>query len=316
MTVLCGGVPDTLTSAPPPQGAGTGSGAGTRLDNTMNKSDRILDERVRGIKVKAKFNNTWADDRVLVSKDGEILCDDEGNPLTLKEMSKSWYCEAGGRNNAKAITRRLQLAHGHPADVKRYRPKFVTLTFADVVESWEAERAIQKFTDNLRKYAKRHGGDTLAYFWSAEVQKRGALHYHVLILGLPYLPKELVKVWWPYGFVDVRAVDDIGRAFKYLAKYCWKWGKLASEPDSLPDWWFFFSVFSKRRYGFSRWFTLPPLQRIPRWLREFFEDQGIEECLLKAKRAVGGGWLLLLERPGMQVELHFPSPYRIWARGA
>lgn len=288
-------------SAPPPPPTVEIS---SRLDNIQNKSDKFwsdVSDAVLDARTKARGNLTWLRSRVMVNSDtGELVTDKEGNVLPLEHMTRSWYSKKGARNNAFQIVKRLQKAHSFKCDLKVFRPKFITLTFADIVDSWKAERAIQKFLDALRHWAKRKGVKTLAYFWTSEVQGRGALHYHILVLGTPFLSKKLLESWWSYGFVDVRVVDDIGRAFKYLAKYLWKWGKIwdmleisgGDEIAALPSWWFLFSIFSKRRYGFSTWFQLPVVERVPRWVRCELDEIGFLHLLRKASRVVGGGWRL------------------------
>lgn len=284
-----------------------------------NKSDKEFWDKsiplIRDARERAKRNNAWAESHGMVNpQTGEIVSNQEGEKLTLAQMSKSWYSEQGARNSAFSIVKRMQRVNDFQCDLKKYRPKFITLTFADVFESWEKERTIQKFVDGVRHWAKRQGANQLAYCWTAEVQMkngRGALHYHILLLGLPFIPKEQLAEWWPYGFIDARAVDDLGRAFKYLAKYLWKWGKEAADPDTLPDWWFLFSVHSKRRYGFSKFFTLPPAKRVPRWLKEILQACGALDDLVKAGREQGGGWLVVVDRPNGQVPIHFDSPFQV-----
>jgi hypothetical protein len=282
-------------------------------------TDHILDARGR-----AKRNNEWAKAHMIVNEDtGEILTDKEGKPLSLMDSSRSRYNPQRARNNARHVVQRLQKMRDMPFDLE-HRPKFVTFTFADVVESWQADRAMQKCVDAIRHWAKRRGL-TLAYFWTSEVQMkngRGALHYHILLFGLPYLSKKVVRSWWPFGFVDIRAVDDIGRAFKYLAKYLWKWGKIwdtfdaVEAPDdvsNLPEWWFLFNVFGKRRFGFSKMFQLPIEKRIPSWLRENLEEMEMLDICVKASRAVGGGWHLEFndEVHNEQYAKDIASPYKI-----
>jgi hypothetical protein len=241
---------------------------------------------------------------------GEILQDQEGNPLSLSHMSKSWYSEQGAKNNAFSVVKRCKMLFDFPNDA-RFRPKFITLTFANIQESWKAEKAIQKFLNALRTWAKRQGVGMLAYFWTSEVQARGALHYHILVLGAPFIRKEQAAKWWKYGFIDMRAVDDMGRAFKYLAKYLWKWGKSAAEPDALPDWWFLFSAYEKRRYGFSKFFTLPPLDRLPRWVRDSIKEGGLTALVCKASRPAGGGWDVKFNFDGVEGVAHFASPFKV-----
>lgn len=292
--------------------------ARTRLDNMENKSEQFWERSAPYIaeaRARAKRNNEWMRARGMVNQEsGEILQDQEGETLTLEKMSKSWYLEQGARNNAFSVVKRSKKIFLHKWDVKKYRPKFITLTFADVVESWRQQDAIAKFLDNLRKWAKKQGIKTLVYFWVSEVQmknERGALHYHILVLGCPFILKATLERWWGYGFVDVEALDDVGRAVKYLLKYLWKWGKEAGEPDELPDWWFLFNVWHKRRYGFSKWFALPLAERLPRWLKNSLQDAGLLEQVVKVGRAVGGGWNVVFGFDGVEGVAHFPSPFKV-----
>lgn len=276
-----------------------------------NNADRSLAARVQSERKKKKRSNDWSASRLIVNKvTGEVLLGQDNEPLTVSDISKTWYSEQGARNNARAIVKRLKRLNDFKCDLKKYRPKFITLTFAETDDSWVIEKSVRRFLDAVRHFAKRHGVTSLAYFWSGEVQERGALHYHILILGLPFLHESQVKEWWSHGFFSIRAVDDMGRAFKYVAKYLWKWGKLAAEPDSLPDWWFYFSIFSKRRYGFSKFFTLPPLERVPRWLRNSVDEMALTELLCKASPARGGGWSVQFDfGEGAISQLHFDSPF-------
>lgn len=290
----------------------------TRLDNIINNSHSLQD-RLLNAKTKARRQAAWAKGHCFVSTEtGEIMTKQDGERLTVADVSRSWYLKSGGRNNARLIVERLKKTLLHPANVAKFRPKFVTLTFRNAVASWIAERAIQKFLNAVRTWAKREGVNSLAYFWTGEVQmknERGALHYHIVFLGLPFIPKWQWRKWWRFGFIDTRAVDDLGRVFKYLAKYLWKWGKMAEDADELPDWWYYFSrdMFSKRRYGFSNWFRLPVAKRIPGWLRDQLQkDNHLDSCV-KATRAVGGGWHLEFHdlEHGERFEFDVASTFRL-----
>ena len=292
--------------------------ADASLDNLENNSEEFWRRAKPFIERKracAKRNNEWMRSRVMLNEEtGEVLTDREGNVLSLEKMSKSWYLEQGARNNAFSVVKRAKKVFGQDWDVKRYRPKFITLTFSDVDESWRAKDALPHFLDNVRKFAKAQGSELLVYFWTAEVQmknERGALHYHILILGCPFIPLEKLRSWWKFGYLWAEALDDVGRGFRYLAKYLWKWGKEADDVENLPAWWFLFSIWHKRRYGFSQWFALPPAERIPRWLKDGLQESGLLEHLEKGGRAEGGGWLLLFNRPYGKVEMHFASPFKI-----
>lgn len=67
---------------------------------------------------------------------------------------------------------------------------------------------------------KKIGGNLRAYAWVAELQERGAVHYHVILLlnrGTA-LPKPDKAGWWTYGSTKVQTVNS---AF-YIAKYTGK----------------------------------------------------------------------------------------------
>jgi hypothetical protein len=92
----------------------------------------------------------------------------------------------------------------------------VTLTYAPKFE-WEPNH-IRAFMLSMRKLL---GDNILAYAWVAELQKRGAIHYHIMFLvpmeleigeDFPY-PDEAGL--WPYGFTRV----DIARSPFYLVTY-------------------------------------------------------------------------------------------------
>lgn len=95
----------------------------------------------------------------------------------------------------------------------------VTLTYADV-GAWESGD-IAHFIDCAKHWMQRRG-QKLVYVWVAEWQKRGALHYHVLVklpkgLTLPYPDK---RGWWKRGMSSVEWVRKSGK--RYMAKYTTK----------------------------------------------------------------------------------------------
>lgn len=122
----------------------------------------------------------------------------------------------GMRRGVKAAARAIQevaLAGG-----RRCRPWMVTLTYAEV-DGW-GRRHVSDFLDCVRKWGHRQGFD-VPYVWVAELQQRGAVHYHVL-LWLPSaisLPKPDKRGWWRHGMTQVvRARKAIGYLLKYSTK--------------------------------------------------------------------------------------------------
>ena len=103
--------------------------------------------------------------------------------------------------------------------LSEYKFIMITLTYAPE-HVWEANH-IREFMLSLKKFL---GKNLLAYAWVAELQKRGAIHYHVmvvvppdLIIGddLPY-PDEAGL--WRYGLTRV----EVARSPFYLVTYLGK----------------------------------------------------------------------------------------------
>lgn len=144
---------------------------------------------------------------------------------------------------------------------ERFGALMVTLTYEEV-DGWE-QRHISAFLDCVRKWAQRNGVPHVPYCWTAELQARGAIHYHILLF-LPsrlFLPKPDKQGWWKHGSTNVVRVkwSSVG----YIAKYATKGpGALGSLPKGariagrggLP-------VNSVEACE-ARWYALP------RWVRE------------------------------------------------
>jgi len=133
----------------------------------------------------------------------------------------------------------------------RYKPAMITLTYAPNA-SW-CRRDISNLIMNCRKYlARRFKYASFKYTWVAELQKRGVIHYHI-IMWLPKgvtLPKPDKRGWWTKGQSRIEWVKN---AVGYLAKYASK----GSEGDTFPrgariSGFGGLSEISKREYRFWR----------------------------------------------------------------
>jgi hypothetical protein len=93
------------------------------------------------------------------------------------------------------------------------------------IQAWNAGAA--KCWNRLRlMFCRTFPGARVEYFRMGELQRRGAIHYHVLIRGIPYLPQSLLSTLAAragFGPVcDVRLVHDPGYAVGYVGKYVLK----------------------------------------------------------------------------------------------
>lgn len=162
-----------------------------------------------------------------------------------------------------------QLSAAHQRAGMRYRCAMVTLTYAPDVK-WEA-RHITGYIKAVRQWLARRG-HPMRYVWVAELQQRGAIHYHVLIWlprGLT-LPKPDKRGHWPHGSTRI---EWARRPVGYLAKYA---TKLSQRAGGIPR--------GTRIYGVGGCPIHLGWWRAPGWLREI-ADRG-----MTVRQRAGGWW--------------------------
>ncbi len=132
--------------------------------------------------------------------------------------------------------------HLHGLANKGYRAPvcwFVTLTYRGV-NDWQADH-MSKAVQGFRNWCKSRGY-ACRYTWVAELQGRGAVHYH-LLAWLPHgvrMPKwdrrtvtptgRRMACWWSHGMTNTQpAKAGVG----YLMKYLSKLGELTRFPKGL-----------------------------------------------------------------------------------
>lgn len=100
-----------------------------------------------------------------------------------------------------------------------FKPAMLTLTYRDV--DGFCPRDVSELIKRIRQWLARRG-HAMRYVWVAELQARGALHYH-LLLWLPRgltLPKPDKQGWWPHGHTRIEwARNAIGYLCKYVSKF-------------------------------------------------------------------------------------------------
>jgi hypothetical protein len=172
---------------------------------------------------------------------------------------------------------------------RRFKTAMLTLTYREV-GAWNPKH-ISDLLQRARVWLRRRGL-VLRYVWVAELQQRGALHYHVLVWlprGLT-LPKPDKQGWWNHGSTRI---EWARKPAGYLAKYATKLGSKVG--IGFPP--------GARLHGrggleelgraVSSWFNLP------QWAREVCDLAG------RAVRVKGCG---LVERT---TGVCLPSPWRV-----
>jgi len=118
-----------------------------------------------------------------------------------------------GKSNIRArnTLRRLALANFSN------KSKFLTLTFREnVTDLTEANKEFKKF---IRKLKTQIG--TFKYLAVIEFQKRGAIHYHVL-LDIKYTRAKQLEEYWGNGFIKINRIDHVDNIGAYVVKYMTK----------------------------------------------------------------------------------------------
>ena len=145
------------------------------------------------------------------------------------------------------------------------KPLFVTLTYQNELPLTAAELSEQlnRFLTKLRRY-----GTKFHYVWRLEFQKRGAPHFHFILLPFKNTVKkrlylfhnDILRMWrysinsWSEAMqkyaVNVQWLDGKKNIFSYISKY-------AAKEDAENN-----ELYTNRRYGFSNGIFLHPIKEL------------------------------------------------------
>jgi hypothetical protein len=116
-----------------------------------------------------------------------------------------------------------------------FRPKMVTLTFKNLIQDFEtANHELEKW---IKRFKNKFKFDP-AYVCVPEFQDRGALHFHLIIFNMPFIPWAKLLKTWGLGSVWISKKYYKKNPGAYLSKYVSK-----SFTDS--------RYFGKKRYSCS-----------------------------------------------------------------
>lgn len=155
-------------------------------------------------------------------------------PEEFSPSEFSAYClNRRVRRVRQAVSAKASAVRSTPGGF-RWTGAFVTLTYRDA-DGWHPDH-ISQYTHAVRQYARRQGVSLRAYVWVAELQKRGAVHYHLVFWWSARhrhfrLPKpDEMGGFWRHGSSNIRRLRSAGEM--YLAKYVSK-GDAVAFPKGL-----------------------------------------------------------------------------------
>lgn len=103
------------------------------------------------------------------------------------------------------------------------KPAFLTLTFAANLDLTASAPLFNVFTKKLSYHFPG-----IRYLSVPEFQKRGAVHYHCLVWGIPQktvlyerYSREIADIWG-HGYIDIIPTDGSTKLASYMAKYMLK----------------------------------------------------------------------------------------------
>ena len=107
------------------------------------------------------------------------------------------------------------------------KPMFLSLTFRKLITSLDIGH--REFTNFIKRFNYLITGKNrcyLKYVSVVEFQKRGAIHYHVVLFNLPFIKNiydKLAKIW-TVGSRNIIPIDNIQNIGQYVCKYMTKTG--------------------------------------------------------------------------------------------
>lgn len=100
---------------------------------------------------------------------------------------------------------------------------FLTLTYGeDYPDATTAKNQLRAFLERIRRITSCKGS---AAVWRMEFQERGAIHFHIIFFGLPYIDKEEIQRWWgeiinvDRPFSRIEFIKSYNGIIYYVSKY-------------------------------------------------------------------------------------------------
>lgn len=108
-----------------------------------------------------------------------------------------------------------------------YPPFFLTLTFEENMQDIKkANRIFSKFIQRFNYMLIGEKKAYLQYLGVLEFQKRGAIHYHIMLFNLPYIKNKVYttirELWNKEWRVELKKIESTEVLISYLTKYMTK----------------------------------------------------------------------------------------------
>lgn len=154
---------------------------------------------------------------IVIEKQGSVLAAYDPQYVPRRPVKPP---QRGGVTEFSRKSRRRMLLFLNRCDFSATRTSFLTLTFHAIPTIEDATRSFQKFMKRLRRAFPACAG-----IWRKEFQARGAAHYHVLLVNVPYVGwRSILRTWRECtpdheGSIHIKLLRTHKAIIGYVAKY-------------------------------------------------------------------------------------------------
>ncbi|EAD7633019.1 Rep protein [Listeria monocytogenes] len=151
---------------------------------------------------------------------------EEEQPTTDKRKK---YDELSAQGQYDSLKRKQQHYKNMRFEIARLvdmnfdnQTKFLTLTFRENIQHITyANNEFKKFIKRLNYDLYQTKTTHLKYLATWEKQKRGAIHYHIILFAFPFISVSRLTTVWRNGFVKINKidVDSAENRGRYISKY-------------------------------------------------------------------------------------------------
>lgn len=135
-------------------------------------------------------------------------------PLKPKRPSDRSILELRADNIRRSAQKIRRLVNSNEKELT----KMLTLTFADNLQDLKiANKKLDNFLKKLRRLFPH-----LKYVAVPEFQKRGAIHYHILLNIKPYISNDDIAKIWGNGWAWFKKIYNVDNLGAYISKYLTK----------------------------------------------------------------------------------------------
>jgi len=217
-------------------------------------------------KDKAEKIREFEENFVYVSRSGEIR----------NIVVKTFWTKRGRKKILRDLKRRLRrILEGYDCSYQ------ITLTYRDYSDYVKGD--IKRFLNSFSRMF-RYRGVSFAYFWVAEMQKRGMIHYHILFFVrlkdrrkvFDLFDKERIERLWRKGYTFITfSRQTFKKAYNYAIKYLLK--TIRRENDFYLE----LVLFFREAFGSFRLFGMTQIRRFRRGVRKKLvkeTEEALEHC--------------------------------------